>query len=339
MRVRINILTRRLAVLLFSGLMAALFAVPLTHAATRTGSDSVGFGVQPLRFNIETSAGKTTTHTFSLTNTETSSSRFTFSKEDFSGDRDDPGATPVLLGGKLDSAISGYDWINIPDPITIPAGGTRTVSVKVVAPASATGGHYAALFVHGPARSAGNITATSRIGILFSMNAGNTPPPEIVITEIQEVSPNRTVTQFVNEGTTTIKRPTGTITRDPIGRNPTRTIKGECTRNVLPGAAGECVFEDNGGRSGNSSSGGLFGGDGLLGGVGPVEQYVDIVGDPGEEGMSARGELPTEWAGTWTSMLLPLVGVVLFVLYFLFLRRRSKDDEGEFDDDDDLILV
>jgi LPXTG-motif cell wall-anchored protein len=26
-------------------------------------------------------------------------------------------------------------------------------------------------------------------------------------------------------------------------------------------------------------------------------------------------------------MLLPLVGVALFVLYFLFLRRRRKDEE------------
>ena len=44
------------------------------------------------------------------------------------------------------------------------------------------------------------------------------------------------------------------------------------------------------------------------------------------EGTAAKGELPTKWAGTWTSLLLPLVGIALFVLYFLFLRRRRKDE-------------
>ena len=63
--------------------------------------------------------------------------------------------------------------------------------------------------------------------------------------------------------------------------------------------------------------------------VGPVDQWVDVVGNPGEEGTAARGDLPTEWAGAWSSMLLPLVGVALFVLYFLFLRRRRKDEEDD----------
>lgn len=297
---------------------AMLFAAPGAGAIEKSGSDSLGFGVSPLRFDVDTSAGSSTTHTITITNTEKSAQRFTFGKEDFSGDRDDPAATPVLLGGKFDSTISGYDWIQLPDPVTVPAGDSRSVKVKVTAPSGATGGHYAALMVTGEARSAGQIVATSRIGVLFSMNAGGTPPPEIVITEIQEVGPTRTVTRFVNEGTTTIKDPGGTITRDPIGPGDPTTIEAErCTQNVMPGAAGECEFDTS-----EASEGDLFG-------IGPVEQYVDIVGDPGEEGTSARGELPTEWANPWKSLLLPLVGVALFVLYFLFLRRRRKGEEGD----------
>jgi hypothetical protein len=286
----------------------------------RSGSDSVGFGVSPLRFDLDTAPGSSSTQTITITNTTTSASRYTFSKEDFSGDRDDPAATPVLLGGKLDTSISGYDWIELPDPVSIPAGESRAVKVKVNAPSGATGGHYAALLVTGEARSAGQVVAASRIGVLFSMNAGGTPPPEIVITEVQEVGPTRTVTRFVNEGTTTIDRPTGTITRDPVGPGDPRRIEGECTENVMPGAAGECVFED------------VTAGEDEVFGIGPVEQYVDIVGDPGEEGTAARGDLPTEWAGTWTGLLLPLVGVALFVLYFLFLRRRRKGGEDEDSD-------
>jgi hypothetical protein len=301
-----------------------LALVPVAGAAERTGSDSVGFGVAPLRLDIETPPGSTTTHRITITNTDSSATRFTFSKEDFAGDREDPGATPVLLGGKFNSSISGFDWIQLPDAVSVPAGQSRSVAVRVSAPAGATGGHYAALMVTGEARSAGHILATSRLGVLFLMNAGGVPPPEIVITEVREVGPTRTVTRFRNDGQTTIRRPGGTITRTPVrpgGETPTRRIDGECTENVLPGAAGECIFDDA-----------KKGSDGAFLGNGPVEQFVDIVGDPDEEGTSARGELPTEWASAWTSLLLPLVGVALFILYFLFLRRRRKNDDGDGDE-------
>jgi hypothetical protein len=304
--------------------VAMLFVVvPVAGAVERTGSDSVGFGVAPMRLDIETPPGSTTTHRITITNTDSSASRFTFSKEDFAGDREDPSATPVLLGGKFDSSISGFDWIRLPEPVSVPAGQSRTVAVRVSAPAGATGGHYAALMVTGETRSAGQMLATSRLGVLFLMNAGGVPPPEIVITEIQEVGPTRTVTRFRNDGQTTIRQPVGTINRTPVrpGSETPRRIEGECTENVLPGAAGECVFDDA--RKGS---------DGAFLGNGPVEQFVDIVGDPGEEGTSARGELPTEWASAWTSLLLPLVGVALFILYFLFLRRRRKNEDGDGDE-------
>lgn len=312
--------------------LAALFAIAAlvgpAGVAAAAGDDSLGFGVEPMRFDIETRAGDSSTHTISITNTESTATKFTFSKEDFQGDQSDPGATPVLLGGKFASDISGYDWIALPGAITVPAGQTRSVPIKVTVPAGATGGHYTALMVHGESRRAGNLVAQSRLGVLFLMNAGGALPPEIVITEVREVGPTRTVTEFINKGTTAITNPKGTIRRDPVGPGDPTKVTGECRpRTVLPGAAGECTFEDA-----KAGTGTKRGSDGSFGGIGPVEQYVDIVGDPGEEGTSARGQLPTEWAGTWTSMLLPLVGVVLFVLYFLFLRRRRKQEEdGDVD--------
>lgn len=310
---------RRLAAL-GAVLAALLLLVPSTSfAAEQSGSDSVGFGVQPLRYDVETKPGATTTHTITINNTDTSATRYTFSKEDFSGDQDDPGATPVLLGGEFKSAISGYDWIQLPDPVSVPPGQSRSVKVTVKVPSDATGAHYTAVMVSGESRSAGQVVATSRIGVLFSMNAGGVPPPEIVITDIQEVGPSTTVTKFVNKGSTTISKPGGTITEDSTVGG-TKQIKGECTENVIPGAAGECVFTDDGTTVGDDGSIRL----------GPTEKYVDIFGDnPDEEGTSARGALPTEWAGAWTSLLLPLVGVALFVLYFLFLRRRRKQEEGD----------
>ena len=305
----------RLAALVAT-LVALLVVAAPAGAVTQSGSDSVGFGVSPLRVDVERPAGTSSTHLLRITNTDTTATKFTFSKEDFAGDQDDPGATPVLLGGKFESPISGYSWIAVPEPVTVPPGATRTVSVKVTAPAGATGPHYTAVMVTGESRSAGRIIATSRIGVLFLMNAGGAPPPELVITEIQEVGPNRTVTRFINTGGNATDNVKSTLDLDPVGPGgDKKSVPGVCTQEVLPGAAGECEYDTS-----------KVGGNGLFG-VGPVKPSVSLVGDDAEgEGTSARSELPTEWAGTWSSLLLVLVGAGLFVLYFLFLRRRRKQE-------------
>jgi hypothetical protein len=309
-RTRPHRVTPRLA-----GLLLALVATLVAVAPAQAADDSVGFGVTPLRFDVTTGAGASSTHSITITNTNTSATRFTFSKEDFEGDKEDPALTPVLLGGKFNSDISGYDWIAAPDAITIPPDQSRTVAVKVSVPAGATGAHYAALIVTGETRAAGDLTAESRMGVLFLMNAGGAPPPDIVVTETTIVGPGKTVTRFINQGTTPVRDTKGNIHRKPRGPGgTTQTIPGKCTKYVMPGAAGECVF-----KTPEKDPGILP--------IGQVEEWVDVVGNPGDEETSARGELPTEWAGTWSSMLLPLVGVALFVLYFLFLRRRRKDEE------------
>jgi LPXTG-motif cell wall-anchored protein len=305
----------------------ALVVVSGASAAGRdmakSGNDSVGFGVSPMRFDTDVSPGSSKSEQITISNTDDVAMTYTFSKEDFQGDKDDPAATPVLLGGEFKSGISGYDWISLPDSVTVPAGGSKTVNVRVTAPSGATGGHYAALIVSGASRSANDLVATSRIGVLFMMNAGGVPPPDIVITEIQEVGPTKTVTKFTNDGKVAIHNPGGTITQDPLGPGHKRIIKGTCTKDVLPGAAGTCTF-DTGPNGGGSR------GDGTLP-VGPYHQSLDLIGDDSKT--SARGDLPTQWAGTWTSMLLPIVGIALFALYFLFLRRRRKDNEGGDDGD------
>jgi hypothetical protein len=300
--------------------VALLVAAPGASAMSKSGSDSVGFGVAPMRYDVDVKPGSSETRMLTINNTDDVATTYTFSKEDFQGDKDDPGATPVLLGGEFASSISGYDWIALPDAVTVPAGGSRTVNVRVTAPSSATGAHYAALIVSGASRSVDELVATSRIGVLFLMNAGGVPPPDIVITEVQEVGPNTTVTKFINPGPGTIKDPSGTITQDPLAPGPDRVIESEhCTETVIAGAAGECTFNTGEGGGGADGEGTLP--------AGPYSQSLEVVGDG--ENSSARGELPTEWAGTWTSLLLPLVGISLFALYFLFLRRRRKDGEGD----------
>lgn len=297
--------------------LAALVVLAPAAGAATSGSDSVGFGVAPLRFDVDASPGQSSSHQVVITNTDTVATTFTFSKEDFQGDKDEPAATPVLLGGKFASDISGYDWITPPDAVTIPAGQQRTVSVKVSVPSGATGGHYAALIVAGAARDGGENVLRSRMGVLFMMNAGGVPPPDIVITEITQVGPTRTVTKYTNGGQTEVTPKPVVIVRDPITHKIIRKATGSCTT-ALPGGSGLCEIDDRQGGT-TVSHGGVT--------SGAEKKYVDLVGDPTSG--SASGELPTEWAGAWTSMLLPLVGVALFALYFLFLRRRRKDGEGE----------
>lgn len=300
--------------LLVGFLAIVAMACAASPAAAATGA---GFGVSPMKFDIDVTPGKSATHQITLTNTDDVATRFTFSKEDYQGDKDEPAATPVMLGGKFASDISGYDWISAPEPVTVPAGESRTVDVRVSAPAGATGGHYAALIVSGAAARAGQLVVQSRLGVLFLMNAGGVPPPDIVITEVREVGPTKTVTKikFVNEGRVhTTPNPVVTV-RDPITGKPIRRATGSCST-APPGGAGECVVDERDGTT--------VGESGVTSGA--EQKQVDLIGE--DEGTSAKAELPTEWAGAWTSMLLPLVGIVLFVLYFLFLRRRRRDEDG-----------
>lgn len=300
-------------------------AALLVPAAPALAVEAGGFSIAPMVFDVDVTPGNTSTYSIVITNADNVATRYSFSKEDYEGDKDEPAATPVLLGGKFASPISGYDWIELPDAITIPAGEARTVKVNVNPPSGAKGGHYTALIVNGNSRKAGSVTVTSRIGVLFMMNAGGTPPPDIVITEIKEVgeTTTQTVIRYTNPGPIhTTPTPTREV-KDPVDGDPLRTTTGTCTT-ALPGGSGTCTIPNEDDPEGTTvvHDSGV---DSTL-----EKPYISLIPD-GEEGSasSAKGELPTEWAGTWTSMLLPLVGIALFVLYFLFLRRRRKDEADE----------
>jgi hypothetical protein len=310
-------------------LLAALVttaALLVPAAPALAASDDGGFSVAPMIFDETVTPGTPETYTLTITNADDTSTRYTFSKEDYEGDKDEPAATPVLLGGKFNSPISGYDWIDLPDAITIPGGEARTIKVTVRPPAGAKGGHYAALIVNGNTRRSGQLTATSRIGVLFMLNAGGVPPPDIVITEIKEVgeTTTQTIIKYTNNGgthvtPTPIRKDEDAVTNETLDKD-----TGTCTT-ALPHSTGTCTIEDDD----KDPNGGTVG-DGGTPNSGFVKPSISLIPD-GEDGSasSAKGELPTEWAGTWTSMLLPLVGIALFVLYFLFLRRRRKDEEDE----------
>ena len=296
--------------------------VACAEAATSM-SESVGFGVTPLRQDIDIKPGAHASYDLTITNTDNAPAAFTFSKIDIQGNRDDPDATPVLFPGKFDSAISGYDWLQVPAAITIPGGASRKVSVGVDAPAGAVGGHYAAVVITGPSRSAGALVAQSRLAVPFLMNAGGTPPPEIKVTEVKEFVGGGTKIVYDNNGDVAVTPRPRIRLRNPITGRPVGTTTGTCTM-ALPGGSGTCTIKDSGRGGSRGSKGGKAG-------VGANGGYVELVT---EEGTRARSELPTEWAGTWSSMLLPLAGIILFVLYFLFLRRRRSRDEDEDGMDD-----
>jgi hypothetical protein len=318
--------TRHIHHLLAAAALATALFVPASSASAAAADDPGGFSVQPMIFDEDVTPGASASYAITITNADPDSTRFTFSKEDFEGDKDEPSATPVLMGGEFKSAISGYGWIDLPDPVTIPGGESRTVKVNVRPPSGATGGHYTAVLVNGRTTRDGSVSATSRIGVLFMMNAGGVPPPDIVITEIKEVgeTTTQTVIRYTNPsgGTHVTPKPVVT-TKDPITHTTTGRYEGEC-ETALPGATAECTVNTDDSHNLVSDP------DGPVTGLGEQQSISLIPGDDAEgSAASAKGELPTEWAGTWTSMLLPLVGIALFAMYFLFLRRRRKDEEDD----------
>ncbi|MCW2972897.1 MAG: hypothetical protein JWN72_1170, partial [Thermoleophilia bacterium] len=197
-------------------LVAATIALGVVAAPGAHAAPNVGFGLSPLRVDVESKPGARSSYEITVTNTDDRAATFTFSKVDIQGDNDDPEATPVLLGGKQASSISGYDWLDVPATTTIPAGASRKVTVVVNIPADASGGHYAALMVTGPTRAAGNLTVGSRIAVPFLMNAGGTPPPEVKVTDVKEFVGGGTKIVYENKGKTAVKpKPTIRYT-DPI---------------------------------------------------------------------------------------------------------------------------
>lgn len=294
------------------GIACFLAGASLAEAAPKSTSDSVGFSISPMRFDLEVGPGRTGTYSIRVRNTDTVKTTYTVTKEDFSGSKSDPHATPVLLGGRLDSAISGVDWL-VPATTSfkLNPGQEYSLTVKVKVPSGATGGHYAAIIVNGATRSIGDMTAQSRAAVLFLMNAGGSLPPEIVIDKITQPTKHITKVIYKNDGDTAV-HPNGTINyRSPIGGGSVRVPARDCTT-ALPGGIGECTFET-----------------GSADGVGPIrEGAVQLVTD---QGTRAAADLPVEWAGSWSALLLPLTGLALLFAYFfaIWRRRRRRDDASD----------
>jgi hypothetical protein len=313
------------------GAVAAAVLICACPAAANAAAAVQGIGVSPLRVDVDVKAGGTARIALTVSNTTETAQAFSFGVVDIQGDKDDPASTPIILGGKVDSAISGYDWINAPDAVTIPAGDKKTVYVGVKVPSDAKGGHYAAVTVTSRAFDIGAGTAASRVAVPFLMNAGGVPPPEIKITEVKDFADGGTKVVYINNGSTAVN-PHGSVNRGTVGRGKNKTGDLHCST-ALPGGSGICTTDASGSNGSGSGSGHGSGskGTGGLDGTGPTNGFVELVTD---EGTKARGDIPTEWAGTWTSMLLPVAGIVLFVMYFLFLRRRRKDREGAGEPDE-----
>lgn len=297
--------------LLVLAAMWMLASAPAAHAIPKSGSDSVGFSVSPMRFDLEIGPGGSGAYTIRVKNTDDVKTTYTVSKEDFSGSKSDPRATPVLLGGRFDSSISGVDWLApTKGSFKLNPGQEYALTIKVNVPSGAIGGHYAAVIINGATRSLGDINAQSRAAVLFMMNAGGTLPPEIIIDKITQPTRHVTKVVYTNDGDTAVN-PDGTITYDsPVGGGSVKIPSKNCTT-ALPGGIGECVFSTEKGDS-----------------VGPVRKgAVQLVTD---QGTRAKADLPIEWAGTWSALILPITGLALLFGYFFALwRRRRRDEESD----------
>ena len=297
-----------------ASVVALMAVMVLGIVATPAGAVTNGFAVTPLRYDAKVTAGISKTYPVSVLNSYSTRATFVVTKQDFAGSQSDPYAAPVFLGGQVDSPISGADWL---DPSTtsfaLDPGDTKVVNVTVRAPSGATGGHYAAIMIGSPTQAiSSDLKAKSQVAVLFMLNAGGVPPPELVIDDVYVNDGGDVVIDYTNNGDTAVE-PDGTLEyRDPITGEILSTDKGKCgtTGNALPGSAGRCIIETDGED-----------GSALL------KRGSVLISD--DSGARATAKMPIEWSGSLASLLLPLAGVSLLVFYFAFLRRRREEEEDE----------
>lgn len=274
-----------------------------------------GFSVTPMRFtDLTISQGQSKTVSITIMNGFDSKSTFRLATEDIKGSASNPSLNPILLGQQVDGPISAADWIK-PErsSFEIAKGDSREVNVTVSVPSDATGGHYAALTVSSPQQTlpGRTVVAQSRIAVLFFINAGSKPPPEIVVQEVITREDGETIIDYVNKGNGAA---TDTVAQieyvNPVTGSVMAVRKSSKCGIALPGSVARC-------RIPRQQSKGL---------TSPIARpKVTLTSD----GRMARAEQPVEWAGPGSSLLLPLAGLVLLVFWFRRGRRSDEDDDLE----------
>lgn len=271
-----------------------------------------GFNVNPMRFDINglTAGGASTKKTITIQNTYGGAMTFKISKEDFGGSKSDPNAAPVLYGSIVDSPISGAKWLTpSTSTLTIPAGGSKSFTVTAQAPSGASGGHYGAITIAASSQDIGDtVKVRSQVAVLFLMNSGTTPPPELVVNDVTVTEDGKVIVDYVNEGTTAAEPTVRVVYVDPITGEKTAVVSGTCDTTTLPDSVGQCELET--GAAADSTSV-------LRSGT------VELVAD----GARTKAKLPTEWSGGTSSLVLPGAGIAIVSAYFLSMRRRRSFNE------------
>ncbi|MBC7644776.1 MAG: hypothetical protein H7123_06595, partial [Thermoleophilia bacterium] len=285
---------------LITTLLLGCLLVLTPRARADTASD--GFSVSPLKFEVEQSPGNTSSHVISITNTTEHNLTFAVTTEDIAGSKDDPNATPVLLGGTVTSPISGTSWLspNV-DSFKLAAGATHNLTVRITVPSGATGGHYAAVMISSTpvTSSGGGAVATSRAAVVMMMNAGGVAPPELVFQNITTTKDGGTVIDYINKGHKAVKPEAIVEYYDVMTGTKVATRKASDCGTALPGGSARCTVDPRPG-SGTTASGSSD--DALL----VARPVVELRSD----GRRARAKEPLEWSGSWSSVLLPLTGLL-----------------------------
>jgi hypothetical protein len=322
---------RRRALIALTAVVAAA-AVWMLVAAPRALADNGanGFSVEPMMFGddqLTISPGHSRTVTVQITNTTEDRQTYGLGTEDIEGDATDPNLNPVLLGTTVPSPISAADWIHpAAGGIELGAGHVRAVKVEVDVPTAASGAHYAALTItsQGHVEDGGTITAQSRVAVLFFINAGGVPPPEIVIEHTHTTTGGQTTfdwhTQYVQgQAPKPIKPQVQIEYVDPITGQTVKTVtNGTCTTGIPDTSgveSGTCTVDSPGTLVNNPFGTGHVG----------LTPVVTLTSD----GRRTSAHMPTKWAGSWTSMLLPITGITLLILWFARRRRREEEEEED----------
>lgn len=306
-------------VVVIGAIIAMALGLLLAPVRASAADTSDGFSVSPLQIEVNVKSGGRSNQSITVTSTMEGSNTFRVGTEDVAGSQSDPDQNPVLLGEQVDSDISGADWL---DPsvnsFTLKSGQSKTFNVLVTAPSSATGGHYAAVTVTSESRKVGTgeVTAQSRVAVLFMINAGDTPPPELVIDNVTTTTDGGVVIDYINKGSKAATPAARIEYVDAVSGEVVRVgVERDDCGTALPGGVARCTI------SGDKID---HQGDAII-----EQGTVSLVND----GRTVTADLPTTWKGSSSSLVLPAIGAGILMVWF-WRRRRGRALPGEVDLDD-----
>ncbi|MEU3163329.1 DUF916 domain-containing protein [Streptosporangium sp. NPDC006930] len=221
----------------------------------------------------------------------------------------------------------GGAWIKIPERVTIPAGGTAVVPVKISVPKNATPGDHPAGVTASVDTISGQVRVQNRVGVRMNLRVSGDYVAKVAVTGLRaeysgswnpfssgSIDMTYTVT---NEGNVRVAADTNVRTSGFVGESGWKDTSDAKTREVMPGGSREFTVQVTG-----------------VWPLGPITSQV--VATPTVVGESIQGVAAQQttvdtslWALPWPQIVFLVLLVLAFLVVRTLLSRRRKRREQQ----------